>query len=55
MMRLAQQSLVRVPLNPPPNLLAFYPRSISKILCVDSDWYYLFDFNLIDNIEFGKS
>ena len=67
MMRSAQQSLVRVPLNPPPppppthththhlTCLFFYPRSILKILCVDSDWYYLFDFNLIDNIEFGKS
>ena len=50
MMRLAQQSLTRVLLNPPPppplpppNLLVFYPESILKILYVDSDWYNLFD------------
>ena len=41
MMRLAQQSLGRVVLTPPPNLLAFYPESIFKILYVDSDWYNL--------------
>ena len=57
MMRLAQQSLARVPLNRPPpphtpNLPVFYPGSILKILHVDSDWYYLSD--LIDNKEFGK-
>ena len=46
MMRLAQQSLARMPLNPPPpppppNLPVFYPGSIFKMLYVDSDWSYL--------------